>query len=579
MLLLIIFAFLAGIVTILSPCILPILPIVLSGSVVGGRKRPLGVVTGFIVSFTFFTLFLTAIVRSFGISASALRNFSVVVIFMFGLALVIPGFQKFTETFFAKLSKFTPKASGKSGFMGGLLIGVSIGLIWTPCVGPILGSVISLALTGEVTGSAAIITLSYSIGTAIPMLAIVYGGRNLLNKVPWLLGNTGKIQKVFGLLMILTAIAIYFNYDRAFQAYVLDKFPNYGTGLTSLEDNEAVNSVLDQFKGGDEFNKEDMGKPMNELLDPEGVSAPELIQGGQWFNLSAGSRSLTLQELRGKVVLVDFWTYTCINCIRTLPYLRNWHDKYSDKGLVIIGVHTPEFEFEKSAENLQKAIDDFRLEYPIMQDNNYSTWRAYNNRYWPAKYLVDKNGRIRYTHFGEGKYDETEQVIQELLLEAGQVVDEKIENLEYNISSRTPELYLGYGRMGFFATPLQLKKDQKSTYTLPEEIAIHHFAYGGNWKVGREFSMPYEGASLVLGFEAKDVFLVMRPIGEESGRVKAILDGKEVALGAGEDVSEGIVTIDRDRLYRLLDLEGPGQHYLRLDFLDSNIELYAFTFG
>jgi cytochrome c biogenesis protein CcdA/thiol-disulfide isomerase/thioredoxin len=574
MIILLIFSFLAGVVTILSPCILPILPIVLTGSVTGGKRRPVGVVLGFVISFTFFTLFLTSIVQALGISANFLRNLSVVVIFLFGLALIIPGFQKLAEMLFAKLSRLTPNAANKNGFSGGLLIGLSIGLLWTPCVGPILGSVISLALSGSVTGSAALITFAYSIGTAIPMLAIVWGGRNLLNKVPWLLANTAKIQRVFGILMILTAVAIYFNYDRIFQTYVLDKFPSYGTGLTSFEDNIYVNSELENLKGGDQIDKQNMGKPMNELLNSGGTPAPELVAGGKWFN----SDPLKISELKGKVVLVDFWTYTCINCIRTLPYMRDWHAKYADKGLVIIGVHTPEFEFEKSSENVQKAIDDFDLKYPVMQDNNYTTWRAYDNHYWPAKYLIDKDGKIRYTHFGEGKYDETEEAIQELLAEAGSQVDENIDNPSYSIDTRTPELYLGYGRMGYFAEPSQLREDKKFTYTLPDEIAINHFAYGGEWTVEEERAMPEKDAELVLGFDAKDVFLVMRASGE--GKVKVLLDGKPIDKDvAGSDVVDGIVTVTKDRLYTLVKLGQEGQHYLKLEFLDPGVELYAFTFG
>jgi cytochrome c biogenesis protein CcdA/thiol-disulfide isomerase/thioredoxin len=595
MIILLAFAFLAGVVTILSPCILPILPIVLSGSVVGGRRRPFGVVTGFILSFTFFTLFLTSIVNALGVSANVVRNISVVVVFLFGLALLLPKFQEMTELLFAKLSKFTPKSQNKGGFLGGTLVGFSIGLVWTPCVGPILASVISLALTGSVTGTAFLITFAYALGTAIPMLAIVYGGRGLLNKVPWLVRNTGGIQKAFGVFMILTALAIYFNFDRQFQAYILKKFPQYGAGLTSLEDNEKVKKQLEDLKGGDNSIygsptwrvSDPEGKPMNEILDDTEVRAPELIPGGKWFNVSntplqhlpvKANEGEAIRSLRGKVVIVDFWTYTCINCIRTLPYLDDWYEKYSDKGLVIIGVHTPEFEFEKSPENVEKAINDFGLKYAVMQDNDYATWRAYANRYWPAKYLIDKDGKIRYTHFGEGKYDETEEVIQALLAETGSKVNEKIDNPEYQVETKTPELYLGYGRMGFFATPGQLEKNTKALYKLPEEIALHHFALNGDWEIGEERSMPYEGSTLVLAFEAKDVYIVMRPTSDK-GMLKVYLDDKLVKEGAGEDVVDGVVIVDKDRLYKLIKLEKAGQHVLKLEFLDANTELYAFTFG
>ena len=569
------FSFLAGVVTILSPCILPVLPIVLSCSIGGGKRRPFGVVIGFVLSFTLFTLFLTTIVRAIGIPLDILRNISIFIILVFGISFLLPKFQLLLERLFTKLSSLTPNTSGKSGFSGGLLIGISIGLLWTPCVGPILGSVISLALTGTVTGVALLITLSYSAGTAIPMLAIVYGGRSLLNRVPWLLRNTAKIQKIFGVVMILTAIAIYFNIDRNFQAYILDKFPNYGVGLTKLEDNNQVKDRLKRLDNSEELPKEDMGKPMFDIIDDMGT-APELIYGGEWFN----SEPLKISELRGKVVLIDFWTYTCINCIRTLPYLKSWHEKYKDDGLVIIGVHTPEFEFEKSAQNVAAAIKDFELKYPIMQDNNYATWRAYDNHYWPAKYLINKDGRIVYTHFGEGAYDETEKVIQKLLSETGREVNDEIDNPTYSLYSRTPELYLGFSRMQYFATPYQLMPDKKYIYSSPEVISRDSFAFSGEWEVGSEYSMPSQSANLILEFEAKEVFLVMRPVNDLEGRIKVYLDGEPVdSAKDGEDVKEGVVLVDTDRLYKLIRLDTPGQHNLRLEFQDANVEIYAFTFG
>ncbi|MDP3964980.1 MAG: cytochrome c biogenesis CcdA family protein, partial [bacterium] len=281
------FAFLAGVVTILSPCILPLLPIILSSSVTGSKKRPVGVVLGFVLSFTFFTLFLSAIVRATNLSADALRTLSVVILIAFGASLLFPRFQQWMERLFTKLSSVAPQRQG-SGLSGGILVGVSLGLIWTPCVGPILASVISLALTGSVSGAAVIITLAYALGTGLPMLAIMFGGRALLQKAPWLMRNTGKIQKAFGILMIITAIGIFYNVDRTFQSYILDKFPNYGVGLTSFEDNEAVKENLQSLDS--ETDENDIGKPMDELMGDKFMEAPELIPGGEWFN----SEPLTL---------------------------------------------------------------------------------------------------------------------------------------------------------------------------------------------------------------------------------------------------------------------------------------------
>lgn len=245
MLILILFAFIGGIITVLSPCILPLLPIILSSTVAGGQKRPLGIVAGFILSFTFFTLFLSTIVRISGIPADSLRSVSILILIIFGLTLVVPKVQVEIEKLFAYLLRFTPDSQNKTGFGGGLTIGASLGLLWTPCVGPILASVISLAITGEVTGFAFLTTLAYCTGTAIPMFLIIRGGQGALRRVPWLTKNSGKIQKAFGILMIITALAIYQNVDRRFQAWFLETFPNYGLGLTAIEDNQFVQNALD----------------------------------------------------------------------------------------------------------------------------------------------------------------------------------------------------------------------------------------------------------------------------------------------------------------------------------------------
>jgi cytochrome c biogenesis protein CcdA/thiol-disulfide isomerase/thioredoxin len=580
MILLIFFAFVAGLVTILSPCILPVLPIVLASSVNHGKKRPLGIVTGFIASFTFFTLTLSAIVKTTGIPADGLRGIAVLVVALFGLAMLIPAVQIQMEKLLSHIAGLAPKSSENSGFVGGIFVGLSLGLIWAPCVGPILASVITIAATSSVNFAAFIITLAYSIGTAIPMFAITYGGRSLLNRVPWLMQNSRTIQKTFGVFMILTAAAIYFNVDRTFQTYILEKFPNYGVGLTKFEDNQAVKRALEKLteKPVDTTN---VGKPMNDITDSTVGGAPDFIPGGVWFNTSTGSAQppLTMKQLRGKVVLVDFWTYTCINCIRTLPYIKAWNEKYKDKGLVIVGVHTPEFAFEKEVKNVAKAIKDFGITYPVMQDNNYATWNAYGNHYWPAHYLIDKNGKIRDTHFGEGAYDETERFIQKLLQETGATITEKPDNIVQPINAGSPESYLGFERIEFFSSPESIRKDAQAIYSVPENIPFNTFAYGGSWMVGSDRAMPKKGATLIFHFNASEVFLVMRPTAG-SGEVQVSLDGAVVGTDTqGADVKQGTVVVESDRLYKLIRLDKPGEHILKLEFLDNNLELYAFTFG
>ena len=281
MLLLIPFAFLAGIVTILSPCILPVLPIVLSSSFGGGKRRPFGIVIGFIASFTFFTLFLATLVQALHISADAVRGFSIVIVLLFGLSLLIPQFQVWTERLFSSLSSRLSGPRKGTGFGSGLLIGLSLGLLWTPCVGPILASVISLALTGTVTGTAFVVTFSYAVGTAIPLFAILYGGRNLLQNVPWLVSHAGDVQKVFGVVMIVTAIGIFFNVDRKFQTFILTTFPAYGSGLTKLEDNALVQKQLQIVNPTPALTP---GQTTGDMLSTAGMKAPELIPGGEWLN-------------------------------------------------------------------------------------------------------------------------------------------------------------------------------------------------------------------------------------------------------------------------------------------------------
>lgn len=551
MIVLILFAFIAGFVTILSPCILPILPIVLSGGISGGKRRPIGIVLGFVISFTFFTLFLSSLVTLIRISPDTLRFMSVVIIFSLGISMLIPQFQLMIERMFAKISnKFTIKKSG-DGFGGGVLLGTSLGLVWTPCVGPILASVITLAASNALTTSSLFITLAYSMGTAIPLLLITYGGRALLHKVPWLLQNTVTVQKLFGIVMMIVSIGIYFNIDRSFQSYILDVFPNYGTNLTKFEDNELVKKQLNGMKKAPS------------LLQLNG--APEFAEG-QWLN----SDPLTMSSLKGKVVLVDFWTYTCINCIRTLPALTSWHTKYKDKGLVIVGIHTPEFAFERSKENVEEAIRMYGIAYPVLQDNTYENWNAYGNRYWPAKYLIDATGRIRYTHFGEGAYVETEKKIQELLLENGvkeldSIQEEKSQGALFQ--SRTPELYLGSSRT-------------EGRVDVIDDMPLHSYVLSGQWTITDEYARSSPDSSLTLHFEGNEVNLVMSPL-KKGDRVKIYLDGSTISDDyAGTDVRDGIITLDTERLYNIVRLPNHSRSsILRMEFLDGATECYAFTFG
>jgi cytochrome c biogenesis protein CcdA/thiol-disulfide isomerase/thioredoxin len=601
------FAFLSGVITILSPCILPVLPIVLSGGVGGGKAKPFGVLAGFVVSFTAFTLSLSAIVQAIGIPVDALRIVAVVLIVLFGVVMLVPWlrdrFEILTSRIASRGSRGGASSTGAAagapqtrwaGFWSGLVVGLSLGLIWTPCVGPIMASVISLALTQHVDGGSVSITLAYTLGTSIPMLAIMLGGRALLKKVPALTRNAANIQKGFGVLMILVGVAIGLGWDRQFQATVLRLFPNYGTGLTAIEKAAPVQSALKARApamaarapraGADVFSAPEAA-PENGVLRDYGA-APAFLTQGNWFNTeglspTAGqmaqgaSMPLTLEALRGKVVVVDFWTYSCINCVRTLPYLRAWYDAYRDKGLVIVGVHTPEFEFEKNAANVAKAVRELGVNWPVVQDNEYVQWNAYANQYWPAHYFIDAKGRVRYFHFGEGEYDVSEKVIQALLKEAGANVGGIVSRPAPQLESQTPETYLGYDRGQGFVSAVNVVADKPVDYKPARAPHNGEWNLTGTWTISPQYVVPESSGTLQLGFDAKNVFLVMEPQAPE-GSISVFVDGSQA--GDTADLKKGTLEPRESRMYQLVGLNTPGPHILRLE-VKGKIRLFAFTFG
>lgn len=574
MFILIIFAFLGGIVTILSPCILAVLPVILSGAT-GGKSKPLGIVSGFVLSFTFFTLFLTSLVNIVGISPNALRILAVVVLIVFGVSMLVPALRIWTEKMFSKVANLAPSADKGKGYASGLVIGLSLGLLWTPCVGPILASVISLALTGAISGGALLITFAYALGTALPMLAIMIGGRKLILKVSWLKKNSNKIQQVFGVLMIIVALLIVFNLDKRLQVAVTEKLPDYSGALTSLERNDSVINALDNLTKKD-----------NDMENKEGdyKMAPEIIPGGEWFN----SDPLTLEELRGKVVMLDFITYSCINCIRTIPYLNAWYEEYSDDGLVIIGIHTPEFEFEKNPDNVAKALKDLGIEFPVVQDNNYATWLAYDNHYWPRKYLINHEGKVVYDHIGEGGYEETEEKIQELLQASNEAMGMELEGMDDStraesisaetIDARSPETYFGANRNKLLANG-RAGLSGEFNFELPKIIAMNKLYLSGKWSINDEYARPMEqGAKIVYRYNAQKVFLVAGA--DNASKLRVYQDGELISEGKGSDVNEnGELSIEEQGLYRIIENDKRGVHILELEAEDGNLQVFTFTFG
>ncbi len=577
--LLLVFAFVSGLITILAPCIWPLLPIILSATATGGHRKPLGITLGIIFSFGLVTLTISYIVKVIPFDPNVLRLFAVVVIGLLGFTLLIPKLSGILEGYVSRLSgKFAIQNQG-NGFWAGLLTGLALGIVWTPCAGPILATIATLAATQQVNSSIILVTIVYVIGVGIPLFLFATLGRRLFLGSKRLSPYLGRIQQIFGGVMILTAVLIFTNYDKVLQVKLLDFFPSYGSFIVKLESNSSIKQQLDNLKGGTNKNDDMIGKPFD-MTDSNGLpnlgKAPEFVGINNWLN----SKPLTMSELRGKVVLIDFWTYTCINCIRTLPHVTGWYNKYKDQGFVVVGVHTPEFEFEKDTKNVENAIKQYKIDYPVAQDNDYATWNAYSNQYWPAKYLIDANGVVRYIHFGEGKYEETEKTIQDLLKEAGKNIDSPLQKMDDQTpkSQNSPETYLGSKRMQYLV-PNGKVETGSYRFTLSKNIPVNYFSFGGEWDVMSEYSSSRKGSVIEHNFQASKVFLVMRPTDNKSKKVKVFLDGKLVTSGSGKDVINGIVTVDSDRLYELINLESWGNHTLRLEFQDAETEVFAFTFG
>jgi cytochrome c biogenesis protein CcdA/thiol-disulfide isomerase/thioredoxin len=578
MLLLLLFAFISGLVTIAAPCIWPLLPIVLAQSTRSGRRRPAGLAIGVAASFGILTLTLSLLARALHFDANILRYVAVFVIAVSGVVLLIPWMGAVLEGFVSPLtSRFGSFATAQdSGFSGGLTTGLALGVVWTPCAGPILATIAALGSAGTLSAKLVIVTTAYVTGAAIPLFGLAYGGQRLLGASRRLSPYLGRIQQAFGVVLLAMAVLIGTSYDTVLETRLLNAFPQFALTLNAFESSSPVTQGLASLKG-QATNGTSTG---NDLMNAEGlgISMPEFAGINQWLNTDA---PLSRADLRGKVVLVDFWTYTCINCLRTLPNVTRWHDIYRGQGFVVIGVHTPEFAFEHNTNNVAQAIQRFGIHYPVAQDNDYDTWNAYNNQYWPAQYLFDASGKLRRAHFGEGEYDQMETAIQQLLAEAGHAVNRPITpttDLDGSIAI-SPETYLGTEHLEY-AVPAPYRNG-KRTFALPTTVPLDHFALGGTWTPDDEQITAGDGATLRYHFQSDQVYLVLRPPEGQPGLIDVLLDGQPIgALQAGDDVTNGLVTVDSDRLYHLVDLRGKvEEHTLELRFRTPGTQVFAFTFG
>jgi cytochrome c biogenesis protein CcdA/thiol-disulfide isomerase/thioredoxin len=559
--LLVLFAFVAGAGTAISPCVLPVLPALLSASATGGRRRPIAIVIGLATTFAITVAGFAKLVDGVGLGNSALRTLAVVVLAGFGVALLAPRLADRLEAPLSRLARFGPRSAG-DGFWSGLGVGAALGFVYAPCAGPILAAVISV---GAASGTSVAVAIAYSLGSAVVLLALALGGRKLLDRVR-AAGRGPAAQRVLGVVMIATALAVATDADVRFQTALADHFPSALVNPTgSIERSHAVSEQLANLRGHGRFAE---AATMGSKLPVLG-KAPEFTGTQEWFN-TPGGNPLTLKGLRGRVVLVDFWTYTCINCIRTLPYTRAWDAAYRSRGLTVVGVHTPEFQFEHDAGNVRDAIAQNRLRYPVAQDNDYKTWNAWGNQYWPAEYLIDAKGRVRYVHFGEGDDAKTEAAIRSLLAEAGAEslgADARVGATVKPGKEATPETYLGSARAQGWV-PNQPSNGLHDYTGAGRPLLRSRFAFTGHWKVTDEAATALGGASIDARVQAKNVYLVLSSQGDRPRPLRVELDGKPLRT----------VTVRRQRLYTLVSLPKTEEHHLTLRFAPG-ISGYAFTFG
>lgn len=574
--LLILLSYLAGALTILSPCILPVLPFVFARAGQPFMKSGLPLLLGMALTFASVAT-LAAVGGGWAVQANQVgRWIALAVMAVLGLTLIMPSLaDRLTRPLVALGSRLTEKASAEQQSGGGVwpsfLLGVATGLLWAPCAGPILGLILTgAALQGASVGTTLLLA-AYAAGAATSLaLALLIGGK-VFQTMKRSLGVGEWVRKGLGVLVLIGVAAIALGLDTG----LLTRLSSGGT-------NRIEQSLLSRFGAAQPMNA--ARAPLNAL--PVEGAMPPLTGATEWIN----SPPLTTEQLRGKVVLVDFWTYSCINCVRTIPYVRAWAEKYRDQGLVVIGVHTPEFAFEKSPANVRDAVRRFGVTYPVAMDNAFAIWRAFDNRYWPAHYFIDAKGDIRYHHFGEGDYEHSERVIQQLLKEAGAanfdqaVVQVRAQGAEAAATAEvaSPETYVGYARAKHFASPGGFGFDVRKTYAAAP-LKLNDWSLSGDWIVRPEHAdLQAPGGRLAFRFKARDLHLVMGPSNMgQPVRFRVRIDGQAPRADAGVDIdAQGLGRIDSQRLYQLVRQSGGArERTFEIEFLDPGVQVFAFTFG
>jgi cytochrome c biogenesis protein CcdA/thiol-disulfide isomerase/thioredoxin len=579
-------AFIGGVLTIVSPCILPVLPFVFARADQPFRRSGLPMLVGMAATFAGVAALATAAGTWIGRANQYGRYVAIVIFAVMGLALLFPGIAEFLSRPFVRLGgKVTQEGDAPPSIGKSLLLGVSTGLLWAPCAGPILGLILTGAAVEGASTRSATLLLAFAMGAAASLALALLAGKKVFALMKRSLGAEEWIRRGLGVAVLLGVVAIASGWDtglltRVSLASTSSVEQKLVDRLRPASSRQANDTVMASSSATDAV----LAKV---ALDNEGPM-PSLNGAISWLN----SPPLTKEQLRGKVVLVDFWTYSCINCLRSIPYVEAWAEKYKNDGLVVIGVHTPEFAFEKDPSNVAKAVQDLKITYPVALDSNYAIWKAFNNQYWPAHYFIDANGTIRFHHFGEGNYDESEQVIQQLLkeknanLSVAGFVNVKGAGAEAAADLRdvqSPETYVGYERQQNYASPQEIADDMPARYSLPPRLNVNQWGLEGTWNVSDEHaSLVSAPGAIVFRFHARDLHLVLGP-GKDGKpvRFRVLFDGGAPLDDRGMDIdANGEGVVKSYRLYQLIRQKGTVEdRTFEIQFLDPGVQAFAFTFG
>jgi cytochrome c biogenesis protein CcdA/thiol-disulfide isomerase/thioredoxin len=594
---LVLLVFLGGVLTILSPCILPVLPFVFARSEQKFLTSGLPLLIGMAVTFAGIAT-LAAVGGAWAVRVNQYgRLLSMLLLVAFAATLLSRQLADWMARPLVALgNRLIPPGAGGDGKIGlvpSLLLGIATGFLWAPCAGPILGLVLTGAAISGPNARTTALLFAYAAGAATSLAIAILAGGRVFAALKRFLGAGEWVRRTLGIAVLLAVAAIALGWDSS----VLTRLSIAGTNRLEQSLIEGIKPDAAAPGGSNSMAMSNSmtgsqammmsGKPSAGL--PIEGEIPSLSGATSWVN----SPALSPQELRGKVVLVDFWTYSCINCLRALPYVKTWYAKYKDHGLVVIGVHAPEFAFEKDPQNVRRAVGELGITYPVALDNNYAIWQGFNNQYWPAHYFIDAAGHIRSHHFGEGDYEESEQTIRQLLAQAGytnlpgpgmeSATAKGVQAAADEAHDQSPETYIGYGRAQNFSSPGGLAQDRPQTYTIPPSLGLNHWALLGTWSVDSEKAvLSNRSGRIMYRFYARDLHLVLGPAPDgKPVRFRVQLDGSAPGANHGADTdANGDGVIKEQRLYQLIrQAAAVGEHVFSIEFLDADVQAYSFTFG